>query len=299
MLQIQLTQPSPEQSTPTTPTLADLSRNASVISTSSSSSSSSSFVMPVRPRPIRTFSSPRSRSPHPPATPRASRPPQYLSKELGLPDPDEDPRHSPSRGVQSRAQSRSRTNSVNGRFGADDFSFGDILGEGSYSTVRNALRMAILAHCSLQVMQATHRVTKQEYAVKVLDKNHLARNNKLQTALIEKNTLVRLGAGHPGIVKLHWTFQDEYSLCQSCYLREEKCDGSLITCPLIVFVLDLARNGELQSRISRMGSLSVECSRYYAAQIVDALDYMHGKGVIHRSVRPPPPSTSLLNPRTQ
>ena len=34
---------------------------------------------------------------------------------------------------------RSRTDSVNGRFGADDFNFGDILGEGSYSTVRNAL----------------------------------------------------------------------------------------------------------------------------------------------------------------
>lgn len=141
MLQIQLTQPSPDQSTATTPTLADLSRNASVISTSSSSSSSS-LVMPVRPRPIRTFSSPRSRSPHPPSTPRASRPPQYLSKELGIPDPDDDPRHSPSRAVGSRAQSRtrSRTNSVNGRFGADDFNFGDILGEGSYSTVRNRPR---------------------------------------------------------------------------------------------------------------------------------------------------------------
>jgi len=146
MLQFQFTQPSPEQSAPATPTLADLSRNASVISTNSSSSSSSSLVMPVRPRPIRTFSSPRSRSPNAPVTPRASRPPQYLSKELGLPDPDEDPRHSPSRGPQSRAPSRprSRTNSVNGRFGADDFNFGDIVGEGSYSTVRNTLDMPVM-----------------------------------------------------------------------------------------------------------------------------------------------------------
>jgi 3-phosphoinositide dependent protein kinase-1 len=147
MLQIQLTQPSPEPSAATTPTLADLSRNASVISTSSSSSSSSSLVMPVRPRPIRTFSSPRSRSPKPPATPRASRPPQYLSKELGISVADEDPRHSPPRAIQSRAQSktRTRTDSFNGnKFGADDFNFGDILGEGSYSTVRNAL---LHRHC--------------------------------------------------------------------------------------------------------------------------------------------------------
>ena len=66
-------------------------------------------------------------------------------------------------------------------------------------------------------MHGTHRATRQEYAIKVLDKGHLKRNNKLNTALAEKHTLVRLGSGHPGIVRLHWAFQDDWSLCESLF----------------------------------------------------------------------------------
>jgi serine/threonine protein kinase len=66
-----------------------------------------------------------------------------------------------------------------------------------------------------QVMYGKSRATGQEYAIKVLDKAHLKRNNKLQTALAEKDSLVRLGAGHPGIVRLHYAFHDEWSLCAS------------------------------------------------------------------------------------
>jgi 3-phosphoinositide dependent protein kinase-1 len=130
-------------------------------------------------------------------------------------------------------------------------------------------------------MLARHRSSSREYAIKVLDKGHLKRNNKLATALAEKNTLVRLGAGHPGIVHLHWTFQDEWSLCE--LTRSKSPDAKVLTVSQ-VFVLDLARNGEIQSRISRLGSLSLACSRYYTAQLIDALEYMHTKGVIHRYV---------------
>lgn len=51
---------------------------------------------------------------------------------------------------------------------------------------------------------------------------------------------------------------------------------------LLDFVLDLARNGEMKSLLNNLGSLSLPCARYYAAQLVDTIEYMHSKGVIHR-----------------
>jgi 3-phosphoinositide dependent protein kinase-1 len=130
---------------------------------------------------------------------------------------------------------------------------------------------------SWQVMRATHIATGQAYAIKVLDKGHLIRNQKMSKALAEKNALVKLGAGHPGIVRLSWTFQDEWSLCERGMFCVFVCLKVAVD-----FVLDLAENGEMQTRISQLGSLSTECTRYHAAQIVDAVDFMHTKGVIHR-----------------
>jgi len=69
----------------------------------------------------------------------------------------------------------------------------------------------------IQVARGRRLATGKEYAVKILDKRHISHKDKLPVALAEKNALVQLGGGangHPGIVRLHFIFHDEYSLCE-------------------------------------------------------------------------------------
>jgi len=132
--------------------------------------------------------------------------------------------------------------------GVKDFNFGRTLGEGSYSTV----------------LAATDRQNLKEYAIKVLDKRHIIKEKKVKYVNIERDTLNRL-TEHPGVVRLYYTFQDERSL---------------------YFVLDLASGGELLGVLKKMGSFDMECSRFYSAEILDSIAYMHTRGVIHRDLKP-------------
>ncbi|KAG0031058.1 pkb-activating kinase-like protein [Podila clonocystis] len=128
-----------------------------------------------------------------------------------------------------------------------DYKLGRTLGEGSYSTVVAAVDLS----------------NKRDYAIKVLDKRHIIKEKKVKYVNIEKNVLYKLD--HPGVVKLYSTFQDSSSL---------------------YYVLELCQNGELLTFIKKLGSFDENCTRFYVAQILTAVEYVHSQGVIHRDLKP-------------
>ena len=52
------------------------------------------------------------------------------------------------------------------------------------------------------------------------------------------------------------------------------------------YVLELARNGELLKWIREYGSFNMPAARFYAAQILSAIEHMHSKGILHRDLKP-------------
>ncbi|CAG8661452.1 9190_t:CDS:10, partial [Acaulospora morrowiae] len=154
--------------------------------------------------------------------------------------------------LESQSPKISQTPSIRKK-GVKDFDFGRTLGEGSYSTV----------------VSARDRTTGREYAIKILDKKHIIKEKKVKYVNIEKNTLNKMN--HPGIEKrirmrtVNNLITRHYSILTHTF-------------SLIDFVLDHAKNGELLTFIKKLGSFDLNCTRFYAAQILSAIVYMHSQG---------------------
>ncbi|THG98563.1 hypothetical protein EW026_g3641 [Hermanssonia centrifuga] len=103
------------------------------------------------------------------------------------------------------------------------------------------------------------------FAMKVLSKREMIERKKIKRALTEQEILAT--ANHPFIVTLYHSFQSE----QYLYFCMEYCMGG-----------EFFR--ALQSRPGKC--LSEDGSRFYAAEVTAALEYLHLMGFIYRDLKP-------------
>eukprot|EP01126_Amoeba_proteus_P032045 TRINITY_DN3133_c0_g1_i31.p1 TRINITY_DN3133_c0_g1~~TRINITY_DN3133_c0_g1_i31.p1 ORF type:complete len:325 (-),score=63.09 TRINITY_DN3133_c0_g1_i31:433-1407(-) len=133
------------------------------------------------------------------------------------------------------------------------FVFGQILGYGSFSTVRYA---KLIERNSLPS-------TWPEYCIKILNRQLINSQKYLENVKREIELLSSLD--HPNIIKLVTTFSNDTN---------------------IYMVMDYADKGDLHTAITNLGSLSVESSKGIIAQIINSLEYLHGKGIIYGDLKP-------------
>jgi len=130
---------------------------------------------------------------------------------------------------------------------AEDFTFGETLGHGSFG----------------DVIKAVDKETGQEFAIKVIEKALVIKLNKQKYVVTERDILS--ACNHPNIVRLYYTFRSETSLH---------------------YVLELCPGGELLNYIRKTKSFSMPVAQFYTAEIVNALEHLHTKGFVHRDLKP-------------
>lgn len=129
-----------------------------------------------------------------------------------------------------------------------DFEFLHVIGKGSFG----------------KVLLARHRHDGNHYAVKVLSKRLIVRQNEARHIMSERNVLLK-NLEHPFLVGLHFCFQTRDKL---------------------YFVLDYVNGGELFFHLQRERTFSESRARFYTAEIASALGYLHSRGIVYRDLKP-------------
>ena len=128
-----------------------------------------------------------------------------------------------------------------------DFKFLYVIGKGGFG----------------RVWKIQSKKTKTKYALKEMSKVRIIDKKSEKSINSEREFLSKLN--HPFIVNMHYAFQDKDNL----YL-----------------VMDLLNGGDLRFHISRYRKFSEEQTRFFIANMIYALEYIHENNVIHRDIKP-------------
>jgi len=119
-----------------------------------------------------------------------------------------------------------------------------------------------------QVVEVRKKDTGALYAVKVLSKSFLLKEEKAAQVLSERHVLS--ATSHPFIVRLHWAFQS--------VLFTQRSE--------LFLVMDFCPGGELFFHLHNLGRLTEDQALFYFSEILLALEHLHSKSVIYRDLKP-------------
>lgn len=106
-----------------------------------------------------------------------------------------------------------------------------------------------------------------EFAVKTFEKKNILASksaNRTKTGLINEINIMR-NVSHPNIIQLFEVYEGEYH---------------------IYLVMELLRGGELFDKIVKKGHYSEKDAAILIRKLLEALEYIHGKGIMHRDIKP-------------
>ena len=109
------------------------------------------------------------------------------------------------------------------------------------------------------------RATKmgQEYAVKIICKKEIQKN-KIYMDLLRNEMCVLQNLDHPKVVKTYDLIEDD--------------DNYYI-------VTEIIKGGPVSKRIKQLGPLKEKSALIIVSQIVDAVAYLHERGICHRDLK--------------
>ena len=133
-------------------------------------------------------------------------------------------------------------------FNENDFELLSRLGNGAYA----------------EVYKAKHKKTSQIYAIKIIDKKLIEKENKTYQIFVE-NEMLNL-CNHPNIISIYGYYEDS----ENFFIVEEYC-----------------KKGDLSEfMINNLNKLSIEEIKFIISQIVLCLEYLGSLNIIHRDIKP-------------